>query len=153
MKKIVSFVLAVCLMFSLANTQAMAASEDQVQRYLESVLNDFPAGSYFTTDGRKGSASELTKIMAARGLNTRGYDVSYTCVGFAKYVWAKVFNHNITPAYRTEYSSGRAGLKNTWSNAKVGDLVYFYKNSDMKLHSTATAGYVKTNTAYTITYQ
>lgn len=145
MKKIVSLVLAICLIFSLANTQAMAASGDQVQKSLESVLNDFPVGSYFTTTGKNGSPSELTKIMTARGLNARGYGVSYTCVGFAKYVWAKVFNHDVTPAYRTEYSSGRAGVKNTWSNAKVGDLVYFYKNSDMKVHSALDVGYQKDN--------
>jgi len=135
MKRVLSLTLAICLVVGCTIVQATAASSGQVQKSLESVLEDFPVGSYFTTDGKKGSASELTKIMDARGLDSTEYDRSYTCVGFAKYVWAKVFNHSVTSSYREEYSSGRAGLKNTWSNAKVGDLVYFYKNSDLKIHN------------------
>lgn len=134
MKRVLSLTLIISLVFGLMVTQATAVSANQVQQSLEAVLKDFPAGSYFTTNGEKGKSGELTKIMEARGLNTAGYDVSYTCVGFAKYVWAKVFNHTITPDYRVEYSSGRAGMAATWKNARIGDLVYFYKNSDLKIH-------------------
>lgn len=143
MKKTLLLMLTVCLICSLSIMQTMAISTDQVQKSLESVLNDFPVGSYFTTDGKNGSPGELTKIMQARGLDKSGYDVSYTCVGFAKYVWAKVFNHTITAAYRTEYSSGRAGSRDTWKDAAVGDLVYFYKNSDLKTHKSAAGGFVR----------
>lgn len=116
-----------------------AVSSGGVQSALNEVLSDFPVGSYFTTDGRQSSNGELTAVMKARGLSTSGYDKSYTCVAFAKYFWAKVFNHNIT-VQRTQISMGRAGVADTWKNAKIGDLVYFYKNSDCSVHTGA--GYV-----------
>jgi len=144
MKRVLSLILTLCLIGGSVITNVKAVSATQVQQSLKSVISDFPAGSFFTTDGKKGSPSELTKIMRARGLNPTGYDKSYTCVGFAKYVWAKVFNHSITSEYRKEFSSGQAGNKNTWKNAMIGDLVYFYKNSDLKVHPE----YPKTDSRY-----
>lgn len=143
MKKTISFILALCLVTGLLTVPVMAAQSKNVEDLLNDVLEEFPAGSYFTTDGQKGSTAELTKIMAARGLDTSGFDVSYTCVGFAKFVWARLFGHSITSQYRVEYSSGRAGVSGTWSEAAAGDLVYFYRNSDCQLHSRAENGYVK----------
>lgn len=115
-------------------TTEVAAVNSGVQARLELVQNDFPNGSYFTTDGSKNSPHDLLSILEARGLSKIGFDQSTTCVGFAKYVWAKVFGHNITSGYRTNVAGGesnnlRAGLAATWQNAKVGDLVYFYESA------------------------
>ena len=123
-----------------------------VQDRLQAVQSDFPNGAYFTTDGRNGSPRDLISILKARGLSTVGFDQSTTCVGFAKYVWAKVFGHNITDGYRInvagqESNNLRAGLPSTWENAKVGDLVYFYESvSDPKMNHAAIVWEINGNT-------
>lgn len=123
-----------------------------VQDRLQAVQSDFPNGAYFTTDGRNGSSRDLISILKARGLSTVGFDQSTTCVGFAKYVWAKVFGHNITGGYRTnvagqEANNLRAGLPSTWKNARVGDLVYFYESvSDPSMNHAAIIWGISGNT-------
>lgn len=126
---ILSEILLVCMICAIIVPNAMAAEVSNVQTKLNSVLDDFPVGSYFTTDGRRGSPGDLLSILRVHGLSTRGFDQSQTCVGFAKYVWAKIFGHNITAAYRIKIGYGIASVKDTWENAKPGDLIYFNSNS------------------------
>lgn len=133
-KAIFAMVVA-CILVGIIPIPTAFAASNGVQSALNEVLKDFPDGSYFTTTGKQGAPDDLISILKARGLSTSGFDQSYTCVGFAKYVWAKVFGHNVTAAYRTEISGGAAGDSTTWKNAKLGDLVYFYKYPDLKLHA------------------
>lgn len=134
-KKAVLLLLSLSLVCALLPTAGSAATIGGVQAALNEVMADFPVGSYFTTDGKPGSPSDLISILRARGLNTTGYDMSGTCVGFAKYVWAKVFGHNITRGRREVGSGGRAGVASTWADAKIGDLAYFYAHDDLQVHA------------------
>lgn len=144
-KRTVGLVLAVCIVGSLVVSPAAATSTDAIQQSLEALKVDFPSGSYFTTDGKKGSSGEFTKVAKARGVDIGSdWTGAWTCVGFSKYAWAKIFGIESTnEANRKEIGIGRAGISSTWKSAKVGDLVYFYKNSDCKVHSKAENSYVK----------
>lgn len=131
-KRIISIFLAVVMIFGLMSIPAGAASTDPVQQALDAVKADFPNGSFFTTDGKKGSPSEFTKVATARGVSCKGYTQAWTCVAYAKYVWAKVFGIEATKAKnRIEVGSGRAGVITTWDNASPGDLIYFYSDANL----------------------
>lgn len=130
--RISSLLLAVCLICSLLTAQASAASTDAVQQALDAIKVDFPNGSYFTTDGQKTSPSEFTKVATARNVYCNNYAKAWTCVAYAKYVWAKVFGLESTNSNnRIEVGAGRAGVTTTWDNAKPGDLIYFYSDASL----------------------
>lgn len=134
--RIIALFLVVCFVSGLGITQATAASFDTIQQLLNSVQADFPNGSYFTTDGRKNSPAEFTKVAGARNVkykeNGREYAKAWTCLAYAKYVWAKVFGLEATQSKnRIEVGAGRAGVTATWDYAKPGDLIYFYSDANL----------------------
>lgn len=128
-KRWVSFLLALALAVGLvATTTTPANAAGGVEERLNIVRAEFPNDAYFTTDGNPNSSGELTDVLRAKGMSTSGYDQSWTCLAFAKYVWAKVFGHNVTEQ-RREVGAGAAGLSSTWDNALPGDCIYFYSDS------------------------
>jgi len=63
------------------------------------------------------------------------------CLGYAKYVWDSVFGLDATEASnRIEVGAGRAGVVDTWKNAKPGDLIYFYDDESLSGSSWRHAG-------------
>lgn len=128
-KRTLAFIMLLVIFCGVIPASNCAASGG-VQAALDAIRAEFPEGAYFTTDGNPNSSGELTDVLRARGMSTVGYDQSWTCLAFAKYVWARVFGHS-TATQKIEFATSRDDAQVAWGNAMPGDLVYFYTNSSL----------------------
>lgn len=136
LKKIMSLLIAVALTVSLFPLPtAKAAIANGVQSALNSVINDYPSGSFFTvnkkacTHGVRETCSNcsLKSICNATGKQLPpGQGDAHTCLAFACYVINQVFG--IKYAGNTVQIGAKkpSNQASTFQGAKVGDLVHFY---------------------------
>jgi len=143
-KRILSIVLVLCMVCTLLPVAAIAANG--VDAKIQSILNDFPSGTYFTANGQgcghsSGSTCDnckLSNVLRNRGIK---YDSSifldgWTCYGFASYCFGTIFNQRFDKAVgvvSSGYVSSNAELYNAFKLAKTGDFVYCF-NGDSISH-------------------
>ena len=133
LKKYLAFCLAVCVMGGVFAPPVTAKAAGGIQQALEEVKEEFPHGTYFTTDGQRGSPNSFFSVAKSRNVSCKGfYSNAWLCLAYAKFVWASVFGLEATEdSNRTVIGSGRAGVVDTWKNAKPGDLIYFYADANL----------------------
>lgn len=120
-----------------------------VDAKLKQVLSEYPAGSYFSVNGKacpKESGDEcpncnILNILKAKGIIIPGQGSAWTCFGFATYVYYSVFNQGMNRHRNmTLVASGDIDTPSTFSKALPGDIVLFYgsnKSSDRSYSHTA----------------
>lgn len=133
LKRCAAFCLAVCLISALYVPPVAAKAGGGIQQALEEVEEEFPDGSYFTTDGQRGSPNSFFSVAKSRNVSCKGFSSNaWLCLAYAKFVWASVFGLEATEdSNRTVIGAGRAGVVDTWKNAKPGDLIYFYADANL----------------------
>lgn len=134
--KILSLILCAAFVFELLPMSAFAFDEPSgVQNKLNSVLAEYPAGSYFSVNGKaceKGSGNacpncNLVQILKAKGMTIPGQGSCWTCLGFATYVYYNVFGQGMNRHKNMSLvSSGPIDKASTYSDAKPGDIILFY---------------------------
>ncbi len=162
-KRLLSLLISVIMVFSMfAVLPLNVSAANGIDSKINSLLNLFPSGSYFTQNGSAcshGSSSScdncyLPNILTRSDLVGLGYKKgtdytgSWTCVAFAnfafRYIYGKMFSTN-------NYSQVASGSfsQSTLSVAKKGDIIGFYNSSGAFQHY---AVYMGTSTSSNATF-
>lgn len=138
-KHVLSFLLAAILTICLLPVQpAQAAVAVGVQAAMNQILEDYPNGSFFTVNGKacghainkSCSNCSLVSICKARGKSLAyGQGEAWTCVAFSCYVMNQAFGLNNSAKFLVGKAKHASNAAKTFENAKVGDLIYFYKSN------------------------
>ena len=115
-----------------------------VENRINSILAQFPSGSYFTANGQACNHSsgstcsncQLSSVLRAKGISfdTSKYSDGWTCYAFAVYCYGTIFEQNYRNAIGVTSSgivSSNAGLYNAFKQAKMGDFVYCMKGESV----------------------
>ena len=115
-----------------------------VENRINSILAQFPSGSYFTANGQACNHSsgstcsncQLSSVLRAKGISfdTSKYSDGWTCYAFAVYCYGTIFEQNYRNAIGVTSSgivSSNAGLYNAFKQAKMGDFVYCMKGENV----------------------
>ena len=115
-----------------------------VENRINSILAQFPSGSYFTANGQACNHSsgstcsncQLSSVLRAKGISfdTSKYSDGWTCYAFAVYCYGTIFEQNYRNAIGVTSSgivSSNAGLSNAFKQAKMGDFVYCMKGESV----------------------
>lgn len=144
------FLLSLLIVFSgTLSTPALAhVSSEDVESTLNSILKKYPNGSYFSVDGKPCPHSSkstggnhancsLYGVLAAEGISVQDiYRDAWTCWAFTRYVSFKLYGWDSLYVASKQHPNGlyrvATGLTTsaaTFSNAKKGDIIWFYGNT------------------------
>ncbi len=115
-----------------------------VENRINSILAQFPSGSYFTANGQACNHSsgstcsncQLSSVLRAKGISfdSLKYSDGWTCYAFAVYCYGTIFEQNYRNATGVTSSgivSSNEGLYNAFKQAKMGDFVYCMKGENV----------------------
>ena len=115
-----------------------------VENRINSILAQFPSGSYFTANGQACNHSsgstcsncQLSSVLRAKGISfdSSKYSDGWTCYAFAVYCYGTIFEQNYRNATGVTSSgivSSNEGLYNAFKQAKMGDFVYCMKGENV----------------------
>lgn len=134
-------------------TTAQASSADDA---FASILQQYPSGSYFTLNGKacvhgeeavkcpvcgyggNNSCANCSLISISRANHVTvpsGQGCAHTCLAFATYFLNQVFGNNISEKSQVGTGFGNKTSASTFSNAQLGDIVYFYNENKQYCHA------------------
>ena len=144
MKRLVTLLLSCVILFSV-NVPALAVDTETTKSKLEAILEEYPNGSYFSVNGAASNHSSKTGcnncslkgILASKNINLADPGRNcWTCWAFVRYVSLKIYGSeslyvrsNAHPNGLNRIASGSTSNPTTFSNAQVGDIIWFYNNS------------------------
>lgn len=155
-RRVVNFFLALLLVIAILGPVEITARATSAEDALEAMLQKYPSGSYFTLNGKAcvhGSNATKCPVCGYGGNNScancslisiskanhvsipAGQGCAHTCLGFATYFLNQVFGNNISEKSQVGSGFGSKNSASTFSDAQMGDIVYFYNAKKQYCHA------------------
>lgn len=161
MKKYLSLLLVVIMLISvICSAPVSVSAANGIDDRINSLLNLFPNGSYFSVDGKacrheswnKCSNCSLTNIVTRSDLSSLGYkkDVDFiesqTCIAFSRFAFRYIFGKMLYESNYTQIASGEFS-QSTFAYAKKGDIIEFRNSSGDTKHAAVFIGNANSSNA------
>ena len=162
-RRALSLLISLIMVFSIFCVVPMNVSAaNGIDSKINSLLNLFPSGSYFTQNGSACSHAAkyscdncyLPNILKRSDLSGLGYvkgtdySGSWTCVAFANFAFRYIYGKMFSTSNYSQVASGSFS-QSTLSVAKKGDIIGFYNSSGEFQHY---AVYMGTSTSSNATF-